>query len=329
MKKNITSVILAVFLPLLIVQSAAAQAVAPNSPVGANTSLNWSGYVASSGTFTSVGASWAIPEASSSNSQLSADATWVGIGGLSSHDLIQAGTQNVFQNGTLTTEAWYELLPDVLTPISLTVHQGDQMTVSIAQQSSGQWRISFVDSTTGQNYQTVVSYNSLLSSAEWIQEMPSAETGLVPLDNFGTLSFTNGYAVQNGTQVNINNSGAQPITMIASNNQAFASPSALGSDGASFSITRSSLVASTVPVMTRRGPWSRTGVGVQGYAPRTTRVTVVTGSGIGTAAGTGNGFVVNGMGGFPFRRLSFFFRGFNGNSMSQLQLLERLEYGMR
>jgi hypothetical protein len=229
-------------------------------------SSNWAGYVASGGTFTAVGGNWIVPQAVISNANLSADATWVGIGGVSGKDLIQAGTQDIIQNGTPTYTAWYELLPASLVQIPLAVHPNDGITVSIAQQSNNEWQISFSDTTTGQSYQTSVSYVSSLSSAEWIEEMPSDQRGLVSLDNFGTVSFSNCFDVQNGSRVSINGLDAQPMTMIEGNGQALATPSALGTDGASFTITRTAVAAST-PAVARTGRWSRTGVGVQGYTP--------------------------------------------------------------
>jgi hypothetical protein len=297
---------------------------ASNSPVSAGTSLNWAGYTATGGMFTSVGASWTIPRSSAPSggaaNALSADATWVGIGGVSNKDLIQAGTQTVFQNGTPSYEAWYELLPNTTQQIPLTVQPGDAMTVSIAQQSSGQWIISFLNGTTGKSYSTSVSYQSSLSSADWIEEMPSATNGLVALDNFGTASFTNGYTVENGTQLTLAAASAQPLTMINPANQALAVPSSLGADGASFSVTRTSVAASTASIApgivtgrgsngngygsgngTSTGRWSRTGVGAQGYTPpaRTTRS-----AGMGASAsaiGTKNelGYFHVGFGNFP------------------------------
>jgi hypothetical protein len=187
------------------------------SAASVGVSSNWAGYVASGGTFTGVGASWVVPDATGATASLSADATWVGIGGLSSNDLIQAGTQDIIQNGTSTYEAWYELLPASSVQVPLSIHPTDGITVSIVQQPNNQWQILFSDTTTGQSYQASVSYASSLSSAEWIQEMPSDQRGFVPLDNFGTVSFSNGFATQNGSYVSMGGSGAQPVTMIADN----------------------------------------------------------------------------------------------------------------
>ena len=288
--KSFTSFAAAIFvLPSFFVPfltTSAANSIAPNSPAGAGTSLNWAGYEATGGTYTSIGASWMIPAsaapAGAATNELSADATWVGIGGVSSRDLIQAGTQTVFQNGSPTYQAWYETLPSDSEQVPLTVHPGDAMTVSITQQSNGQWSVYFFDSTTGQSYTTSVSYQSSLSSAEWIEEMPSATHGFVALDNFGTAAFTNGFTVENGAQVSIAGANAQPLTMINSAGQALAIPSSLGADGGSFNVTRTNAAASTASLAmptigvsrgsgygygTGTGRWSRTGVGVQGYVP--------------------------------------------------------------
>jgi hypothetical protein len=271
----------------------AGAASAPNSSLSSNTSLNWAGYVAPSGSFNAVGASWAIPAATSTNNNIAADATWVGIGGVSSNDLIQAGTQAIIQNDAVSYEAWYEILPAASQEVPLTVHPGDSMTVSITEPSTNQWQISFSDATTGQNYQASVSYDSSLSSAEWIEEMPSDQGGFVPLDSFGTVSFTNAFAVNNGSRMTIAGLSAQPMTMITGAGQVLASVSSLGSDGASFSVMRSAATASTSTI-TRRGRWSRTGVGVQGYtAPQPRRP--------------------QGNGSSSFRGFSSFFRSFGGN----------------
>ena len=249
----------------------AAQASTGNSalnvPSSADASLNWAGYDATGGTFTAVGASWDIPQ-SVAQVSLSADATWVGIGGITSRDLIQAGTQTVFQNGTTSYEAWYELLPSTSIQVPLVVHPGDAMTISISEGSNNEWQISFADATTGQNYATSVSYQSSLSSAEWVEEMPSDQRGFVSLDNFGSVSFTNAYAVEDGNRVTIGGSGGSPMTMINGAGQALTTPSSLGADGASFTIARTSVLSTSPTSIGRRtGHWSRGGVGVQGFTP--------------------------------------------------------------
>src|SRR5258707_409862 len=56
-----------------------------------STALNWAGYVSQKGVYTGVSGSWVVPSVTST-SQNAADAAWVGIGGVLTHDLIQAGT---------------------------------------------------------------------------------------------------------------------------------------------------------------------------------------------------------------------------------------------
>lgn len=303
-----------------------AGATAPNSPASAGTSLNWSGYTATGGIFTSVNGNWIVPEsaaAPSDNGSLSADATWVGIGGISRQDLIQAGTQSIFQNGTETYEAWYETLPNDSQEVPLTVHPGDAVSVSVTEQAGGDdWNISFTDSTTGQRYETSVVYQSSLSSAEWIEEMPSDQNGFVALDNFGTVSFTNGTATENGNEVTISGANAQLLTMVNRANQALATVSPLDVDGAGFTVTRTSAAASTPSIYVRRGNgrWSRVGIGVQGYtAPtRSYRTTPTTPTGTTTItttapAATGTGYGSQGQGyRYGYGGNGRFYIGFNG-----------------
>ena len=61
---------------------------------------------------------------------------------------------------------------------------------------------------------------------------------MLPLDNFGTIPFSNGTTTKNGQSVSISAAGAKAITMIGSGNQALAVPSDLGADGASFTVSR-------------------------------------------------------------------------------------------
>ena len=206
--------------------------------VGA-TSRNWSGYVATGGTFTAVSGTWTVPTVSATAPVTGADATWVGIGGATSADLIQAGTEAVVNKGTVQYGAWIETLPQPSQPISLLVNAGDTVSVSIAQESSGTWRITVTNTTTGGTYNTTVPYASSTSSAEWIQEAPSTGKGVVLLDRFGTVRFTNASTVVNGKTVTAAAASAKAVTMV--NNKTgvtLATPSSLGTDGASFSVTR-------------------------------------------------------------------------------------------
>jgi hypothetical protein len=78
---------------------------------------------------------------------------------------------------------------------------------------------------------------------------------LLPLDDFSSVGFTQATATQNGQTVDLAQAGAQPITMLNGAGQALAVPSAIGSDGASFQVSRTSASATPVPsAPTRRSP---------------------------------------------------------------------------
>ncbi len=203
-------------------------------------STNWSGYLATNGTFTGVSGAWNATLASGSGSTTSADSTWIGIGGVTTSDLIQVGTQNIISaSGQVSASAFYELLPNVSQPVpGVTVAPGDSLAASISQVSSGQWSISITDRTNGQSATFTVSYASSLSSAEWIEEDPSySSRRQIPFDNFHQAVFTAGLTVENGRPVNLAASSAQPVTMVNSSGQPVAIPSAIGGDGASFSVS--------------------------------------------------------------------------------------------
>ncbi len=204
-----------------------------------DTALNWAGYVAKNGTYTSVSGSWIVPTVQSNDAVNLADTTWVGIGGVKSEDLIQAGTEALPNSaGGVSYRAWMELLPGDSQLVPLAVSPGDAVSVSIIEQSAGVWDVSFDDATTGKTYEQIVRYASSLSSAEWVEEMPVEVGGIVGLDDFGTVDFTSGYAIENGRAVTIASSGATPLVMQNSVGQAVASPSALMQNGTSFSVTR-------------------------------------------------------------------------------------------
>jgi hypothetical protein len=63
--------------------------------------------------------------------------TWVGIGGMNSHDLIQAGTLTLVVLGRTRFEAWMQTLPQFAQTVPVAVAPGDSMTVSIDEQERG------------------------------------------------------------------------------------------------------------------------------------------------------------------------------------------------
>lgn len=202
-------------------------------------SSNWSGYVATQGTFSAVSGTWTVPKPTSTGS-FGSGATWVGIGGVSSQDLIQAGVVETSNGvGAVHYKSWIETLPRPQQSVPLEVSPGDSITVSISEQGADQWLITMKNNTTGQSYQTTVQYTSTQSSAEWIEEAPSVRRGILPLEDFGTVQFSGCSTVVDGKSLTIAQAGAQPISMIGNNGNVIATPSALTPDGTGFTVSRS------------------------------------------------------------------------------------------
>jgi len=158
--------------------------------------------------------------------------TWVGIGGVSSRDLIQAGTQDVASGtGQSQFQAWIEMLPAASQQVPLAVAPGDSVTVSIAEQGAGTgaWQIVFKNNTSGQTYQTTVQYTSFTVLGRMDRRAPAGRNGVLPLDNFGSVSFSGATAVQNSRR------STWPRRWAADHHaecdeQALAIPSTVGSD---------------------------------------------------------------------------------------------------
>ena len=207
-------------------------------PAGPGTSRNWSGYAARGGTFTSVAATWTLPRLALDDS-FGADAAWVGIGGLRTRDLIQAGTEQTSSgNGSVTYQAWVETLPEAAKAVPLTVLPGDTITVSVDQQSGDTWLFTFANLTSGQGLQRSVQYASSLNSAEWIEEAPFARRRILPISQFGSITFSNGSAVKDGQSLTIADLAARSISLVDNSGRLLAVPSPLGLDGASFTVSR-------------------------------------------------------------------------------------------
>ena len=193
--------------------------------------------------YTSISGSWIVPKATGVSGKTTADAAWIGVGGVSTGDLIQVGTQDtVSASGTETSSAFYELLPHASKTIgSMTVSPGDTVEASLAEAATNEWKVTITDTSNGQSFTTNVAYDSQLSSAEWIEEDPSySASRLVPLDNFSPITFTDAAAIENGNTVNLASGDAQPITLVTAPSTVVASPSALSSDDESFTITKQS-----------------------------------------------------------------------------------------
>jgi len=184
----------------------------PNPATNATTSSNWSGYAAqtnlnspAANSVSAVYGTWQVPTVSGSGTAYSA--VWVGIDGYSSSSVEQLGTEQDTVGGQAQYSAWYEMYPaNSVTIPSMTIHPGDTMTASVVYDSaatkqypSGYFVLSMTDTTTKQSF-SIDEGNAgyQRSSAEWVVEAPSSNSGVLPLADFTPVKFTNASATING-----------------------------------------------------------------------------------------------------------------------------------
>ncbi len=218
---------------------------------GSSNSLNWAVYAvtAAAGSVSDVKGSWVVPAIQGtcpSTNQYSS--FWVGIDGFNSNTVEQTGTDSDCRGGAPAYYAWYEFYPHPSKVISgLAVHPGDVMSAEVLY-SGGRFTVTIKDVTTGASSQASAKVNGAQrSSAEWIAEAPSSSGGILPLADFGTVSFgvdTTGVAstctatIAGATgAIGAFGSSVQSITMVTSTGAVKASPSSLSTDGTSFSVS--------------------------------------------------------------------------------------------
>lgn len=219
----------------------------PVEPHGFGEALNWSGYVAGGGGYTSVSGTWIVPTVEPST-ELVADATWVGIGGITTRDLIQAGTEAISnEDGSIEYLAWFEKLPQAARIVPLAIHPGDSISVNVRERERDVWEISYTNNTTGESYSFTTRYVSSYSSAEWVEELPAARGARVGLSDFNELRFLSGFAVRDGEPYSIAQAGAVPLRMVNAEGDTLAFPSELSESGG-FTVTRTDAVASPLVI---------------------------------------------------------------------------------
>ncbi len=151
----------------------------------------------------------------------------------------QLGTDAQVVNGKTTYYAWYEMYPAGVVMInSITVNPGDTITASVSY-SKGVFTLSLTDGS-----QPVFSINksdpsAARSSAEWIEEAPSSGSGVIPLADFGTVSFSNASATVGGQTAAINGftDKTYQVDMITQADVLKATTSSLNSSGTGFTVT--------------------------------------------------------------------------------------------
>lgn len=198
-----------------------------------STSSNWSGYATTGGTYTTVSGSWTQPTATCQAGQTAYSAFWVGIDGDTTSTVEQTGTDADCASGTPRYYAWYEMYPKFPVTLSGMVAPGDSMRATVSTNGKGNFTLTISDATRHWSFTTNQRLRrAQLGSAEWIAEAPSGSGGVLPLADFGTVSFAS--CTANGIALG-SNPNVDAITMAASG-VTKAVPSKL-SGGTAFSVT--------------------------------------------------------------------------------------------
>ncbi len=195
-------------------------------------SLNWAGYVAVHGHFTSVSASWTVPAVRAGSAPGSAASFWVGLDGRGNRSLQQIGTTSGMTGGGRYYGAWWEMLPGPAVDVPLRISPGDEISANATSDGRGGFTLSLRDRTEGKSFSVRrLDRGAPLSSAEVVVEAPAGAAGQLPLADFGTVRFSD-------ARVNGHPLGASAWTRVdmtvADRRQA--SPTALSGGGSAFAV---------------------------------------------------------------------------------------------
>ena len=228
----------------------------------AQVNLNWSGYVATGQTFTSVSGSWTVPTVTCSSRSNANVSQWVGIDGIDSGQVEQVGTDSSCNYFGPFYNAWWEMYGDTTAPdgafyfevglpiATYLVQPGDVMNASVSV-TDGVWNMTIVDVTEGWNYTKLVggaNPTPLQSCAEWIVE----RTGIVigGVQSIGTSASSTPVTITDATASTASTTGTissftnQPFNVTnPQTGQPLLTTGPLSSDGSSFTVVNTSAVS--------------------------------------------------------------------------------------
>lgn len=193
---------------------------------------NWSGYAATTGSYTSVTSSWVQPTITCT-SKTTYSSYWVGLDGYNNSALEQTGTEADCIGGVAEYGAWWEVLPASESAYNVTVRAGDHLTATVTYIGSSNFTMTLSDSTQGWTKTTTHKGSSGFqnNSAEVIAEATSVGGQIANLSKFGTVNFTGSAA--NGTA--LGSLSPTEIVMVGSSGTITAQPGAIS--GGNFGVT--------------------------------------------------------------------------------------------
>lgn len=191
-------------------------------------SNNWSGAVQIGKGFNKVQGTITVPRASGSSG--AAASAWVGIDGdTCSSAILQTGV-SFYADGSY--DAWYEWIPDVSHSFSnFDISEGDKIKMLVDASSKKAGVATLENLSTGQKVShTFTNTPSTLceTNAEWIVEDFESGSSLVPLADFGTVTFTQASA--SGSGGTVTPKGATIIDIESSSGKVLTDCSTSGND---------------------------------------------------------------------------------------------------
>lgn len=198
-------------------------------PSGTTTSLNWGGYDATGQAFDSVAASWVQP-AVKCNRASTYSSFWAGLDGDTSNSVEQTGTEADCSRRQPVYFGWYEMYPAAPVAFADPLQPGDAMSASVSGDASGNFTLTLTDHNQGwTETENLQSSSATRSSAEVMTEAPSSGGTVLPLANFGTVTFTGVSAATDTGPVDLSNE------IVMAGRTVKAQPGPLG--GGSFNVT--------------------------------------------------------------------------------------------
>lgn len=180
-------------------------------------SKNWAGVVRenppASGTYTAVSATFTVPDptATDNSGDMQAVSAWVGIDGDTyTQAILQTGVDSYIQNGEKSYDAWYEWYPNVAENFDLGVSAGDVIVARVESSSPSKGVAIIENKSSGKTATKTLSAPSSSATlggqnAEWIVEDFNSGNTMVPLVNFGKVTFTGAQAKTQDGDYGVNN----------------------------------------------------------------------------------------------------------------------------
>lgn len=180
-------------------------------------SKNWAGVVRDqpppSGVYTEVSATFTVPNptATDDSGDTQAASAWVGIDGDTyTNAILQTGVDAYISNGQKSYDAWYEWYPNVAENFNIDLTAGDVIVASVKSSSPSNGVAIIENKSTGKSVTQSLSAPSSSATlggqnAEWIVEDFDSGSSMVPLANFGQITFTGAQAKASDEEYGVNN----------------------------------------------------------------------------------------------------------------------------